>query len=467
MRGWGWLALVAALALSQAPANAAETALDRWVAQPQPAFAWRLEKTLEGPGYKAFVLRLTSQTWRTAADTDGSVWEHWLTIIRPDGAKADKAFLYITGGDRGDPAPAKVPPLPLRIALETGQVVAELDDVPNQPIRFTDTPAVAREEDDLIAETQVKFGATGDATWLVRLPMVNAGVKAMDAIQAFLASDAGGGLKINRFVVAGASKRGWTTWLVGAVDKRVEAIAPLVIDVLNTEPVMRHQLEALGFFTPAVGDYTAHGLIPHKLGTREMAANLAIEDPINYRDRLTMPKLVINAVGDEYFLPDNSRFYFPQLKGEKHLRYVPNANHSLAGTDALDTIIAFYESILTGAPRPEFSWTRARDGTITVRPKTRPTEVRLWQGTNPAARDFRVETLGRVFTSTVLTPRANGTYVARVAKPPRGYTASFVELTFPSGGKHPFKFTTDVSITPDTLPFTFEAAAKQYPPPKP
>src|SRR5262245_18279875 len=112
-----------------------------------------------------------------------------------------------------------------------------------------------------------------------------------------------------------------------------------------------------------------------------------------------MPKLVINALGDQYLLADNSRFYHPQRQGEKRLRYVPNADHSLAGSDALDTIIAFYQAILTGTPRPDYAWTRARDGTITVRPKTKPIEVRLWQGTNPKARDFRVETLGRVFTS--------------------------------------------------------------------
>ena len=69
----------------------------------------------------------------------------------------------------------------------------------------------------------MKHFATKDDDWLVRLAMVKSGVRAMDAIQEFLASPAGGSTKVDQFVVAGGSKRGWTTWLVGAVDSRVIA----------------------------------------------------------------------------------------------------------------------------------------------------------------------------------------------------------------------------------------------------
>ena len=47
-----------------------------------------------------------------------------------------------------------------------------------------------------------------------------------------------------------------------------------------------------------------------------------------------------------------------------------------------------------------------------------------------------------------------------MAKPETGWTAFFVELVFDSGGKVPFKFTTQVSIVPDVLPHKIEEATK-------
>ncbi len=80
-------------------------------------------------------------------------------------------------------------------------------------------------------------------------------------------------------------------------------------------------------------------------------------------------------------------------------------------------------------------------------------------GTNPKARDFRVDTLGpTAFTSTPLQAQADGTYVANVGQPAAGFTAYFVELTYPSGGKYPFKFTTEVHVKPDVLPYRWEDA---------
>jgi PhoPQ-activated pathogenicity-related protein len=452
------LASVAALAQQQ-------TALDRYIAKPDAVYGWKLIKTIPGEGEHTYVLELTSQTWRSEAEVDHPVWKHWLTIIRPDRVAANKALLFIGGGSNRDPAPNQASVRAEAIARDTQTVVAELGMVPNQPLHFPDSPEKGRSEDDLIAYTRVKHFATKDDYWLVRLAMVKSGVRAMDAIQEFLASDAGGRLKIDGFVVAGGSKRGWTTWLVGAVDKRVIAIAPMVIDALNSEAITRHHFEALGFFSPALQDYVNHGLFPQKIGTPEYQATLAIEDPYNYRDRpqLRMPKFLINASGDQFFLPDNSQFYYGDLPEEKHIRYVPNAKHNLAGSDAVQSLTAFYEAVLQNRPRPRFDWTKGKDGSITVRVKDRPSQVNVWRAVNPNARDFRVDTIGNAYKSTPLSAEKDGSYIARAAAPQKGWAAFFVELVYDTGAKYPFKFTTEVSVVPDVLPAKWSEAAGKYP----
>jgi PhoPQ-activated pathogenicity-related protein len=458
---------------AEAPAAAAnplavkpeeKTPLDAYLAKPDPAYKWELISTYPGAGFTTYVLQLTSQTWRTSADVDRPVWTHWMTIVKPAEVKSDKGLLFIWQGDNTDPAPTKAQDRSIRIAKETGSVVAEVGMVPNQPLHFTDSPDKARYEDDIIAYTRVKHFTTKDDEWLVRLAMVKSGIRAMDATQEFMKSEAGGGVAVNQFVVAGASKRGWTTWLVGATDERVIGIMPMVIDALNSEEITKHHFEVLGFFAPSLEDYVNHGLFPHKIGTPEYQAVLAIEDPYNYRTRarLTIPKFIINASGDQFFLPDNSQFYYGDLPQEKRLRYVENSKHNLAETDAQDSMLAWYQSVITGGKRPEYSWTKAPDGTLTVTSVDKPKEVKLWQAHNPKTRDFRVEHLGKAYTSSVLQPQADGTYVGHVDKPASGYTAFFVEMTYDSGLSAPFKFTTEVSVTPDVLPFKWADAAAKY-----
>jgi PhoPQ-activated pathogenicity-related protein len=236
------------------------------------------------------------------------------------------------------------------------------------------------------------------------------------------------------------------------VDDRVVGIVPFVIDVLNVQPSMEHHYRAYGFWAPAIGDYTAMKL-QERGGASRYKALLEIEDPYSYRERLTMPKLIVNSTGDQYFLPDSWQFYWDGLKGEKHLRYVPNTNHNVRrDSDAWETLAAFYESILSNRPRPRYSWKMQEDGSIRVETKDRPSQVLLWQATNPKARDFRLESIGRAYTSTPLAPEKEGVYVARMAKPGQGWTAFFVELTFP-GGAYPYKLTTGVRVVPDILPF--------------
>jgi PhoPQ-activated pathogenicity-related protein len=172
-----------------------------------------------------------------------------------------------------------------------------------------------------------------------------------------------------------------------------------------------------------------------------------------------MPKYIVNASGDQYFPPDSSRFYFDDLKGVKYLRYVPNADHSLRGSDAAFSILAFYQAVLAGKKLPQFTWKLEKDGTLRVQSETKPAEVNLWQATNPKARDFRLQSIGRAYRKLALTG-SDGVYTAKVEKPAEGWTAFFVELVFDSGTKMPYKFTTQVYVVPDTLPHSIEELRK-------
>jgi PhoPQ-activated pathogenicity-related protein len=452
------------LPASSAPSSNQETALDRYIAKPDSSYSWKLVNTIPGEGSTTFVLEVTSQTWRSAAEVDRPQWKHWLTIVKPDKLAHTKAFLYIGGGNNNNPAPSAASARVSQIAMDSGTVTAELYMVPNQPLYFSDSKDKGRSEDDLIAYSRVKQMQTGDDYWLVRLAMVKSAVRAMDAIQQFLAGREHGQVRIDQFVVAGGSKRGWTTWLTAVEDKRVIAIIPLVIDALNSEAITRHHFEAYGFFSSSLNDYVNHGLFPHKIGTPQYRHILGIEDPYNYfkRDRLKIPKFIINASGDQFFLPDNSQFYYSAMPEEKHLRYVPNAKHNLEGSDARESLGAFYDAVLRNHPRPRFSWVKEKDGSLIVTVQDKPRSVVLWQATNEKARDFRVDTIGKAYTSSPLSETRPGVYVGKVNKPSSGFTAFFVELMYDSGGKYPFKFSTEVSVVPDELPFKFKDAKAKY-----
>jgi PhoPQ-activated pathogenicity-related protein len=441
---------VAAVPPQPAPKAGAQTVLDRYVHRPGPAFRWTVARTLPGEGYTAYVVEMTSQSWRKPAEVDRPVWNHLLTIVRPDKVTTSTGFLMIGGGSIDDKLPVHADATLVDIAVSSGSVVAELRNVPSQPLKFPDEPK-GLIEDGIITYTWDKFLRGGDDDWPLQLPMTKAAVRAMDTMTAFCASEQGGHATVDRFFVAGASKRGWTTWTTAAVDKRVIGIAPIVIDLLNMVPSFEHHYQVYGGWAPAVKDYVERGIMDWS-GSKRYDELMTIVEPFSYRDRLTMPKFMINAAGDQFFIPDSSQFYFDELQGEKYLRYVPNAGHGLQDSDARQSLIAFYDAFLHGRPRPKFGWKYAEDGTLRVTTGSKPTAVKLWQATNPAARDFRLDKIGPAYRATELEDTGQGVYVAKVPVPAKGWTAYFVELTYPSGGKYDFKFTTPVKVTPDRLP---------------
>ena len=197
----------------------AKRGLDDYVKKPDSAFAWSQTGTMETPAGTITTLALTSQVWQ------GITWKHELTVYDPrELAYADAMLLFITGGDHNSKQNDNDHKQAFMLAQLCGARVAVLRQVPNQPLLGDKT------EDELIAETFVRYLKTKDENWPLLFPMTKSAVRAMDALQAFSKEKA---KPVTRFVVTGGSKRGWTTWLTGAVDDRVVAIAPMVIVTLN------------------------------------------------------------------------------------------------------------------------------------------------------------------------------------------------------------------------------------------
>ena len=447
---WKWhnrLVRTFILALAALPLLAAsQTALDRYVAAPDPNYKYELARTAAGRGYTQFVYDLTSQKWRTEKDVDHPVWHHWLTIIVPDKVEKTTGFLYLTGGSVDSAPPEQPDPLIVSIATSTNTITAEVRGIPNEPLLFAGETK-PRTEDGAIVYTWDKFMRGGDETWPLRLPMTKAAVRAMDTVTAVAKTK---GFTVDHFVVSGASKRGRTTWTTAAVDKRVVAIIPLVIDMLNVEKSMEHHYSAYGAWAPSLADYIEMRSFDW-LGTSQFKKLMSIVDPYSYLDRLTMPKYIVNSAGDQYFVPDSSQFYWKDLKGEKYLRYVPNTKHDLNGSDTRESAAAFYATIVNNEPRPQMDWSFEKDGSIRVKAVTKPTQVVMWQANNPKARDFRLDSIGKVYTSSVLDDKGGGVYIAKIDKPDPGWTAFFVEAAFPTKTSS-MKLTSGVRITPDTLP---------------
>ena len=446
--------------------------LDDYVSVCDPNYRFQFERTGSisvGEGaarvtLRTHILRLHSGSWRNANEVNTPEWEHYLTIVEPPTVRNNTALLMISSGDANSLPPAN-PGFIVPFVVASGSYGAFLQMVPNQPLDFLEeSPRRLRVEDEIIAYSYSQYLDSfqqnqTDTTWPALLPMTRAAVRAMDTVQEFVANKPQAPAQIEDFVVTGASKRGWTTWLTAAADSRVRAIIPVVFDALNLDAQMQHHFAAYGFYAPAIHDYVDENVIA-RISTAAGQSLLRIVDPFEYRARLDMPKYMLNATGDEFFVPDSSRYYLDALPGENYLYYAPNEDHGLTSLNsnatALDGAIAFYQSVVQDRERPQFSWTFEGADRIVLTTQTQPKEVRLWQATNPSARDFRVETIDdEAWTSGVLTPDGPGRFVGQVAFPAAGWRAFMLEMIYPGAdptiGKD-FAFTTSVRIIPNTFP---------------
>ena len=417
-----------------------QTGLDRYVAAPDAHYKYEIVNTIKGEGYTTFIVDMTSQKWLTEKEVNQPIWRHWMTITKPDTVVSDISSLHITGGDMDKTAPTGGRGGDAERALLTQSVVTTLYMVPNQPLIFVGDETIGRYEDGLIAYCWDKYLRSGDEKWLPRYPMTKSAVRAMDTVTSIMASDAGGNIEVDQFVVSGESKRGWTTWTTAIVDNRVIAIMPTVIDMLNVVESFKHHYEVYGGYSNAVADYIRMGVFAWT-DTPEYNALLDLVEPFQYRDRLTLPKLIVNSTQDQFFLPDSSQFYWDDLVGEKHVLYVPNTDHGLGGSDVANSMNAWYHAIVHNVSMPRYSWDLAEDGTITLFCLDEPSEVLLWQAHNPKERNFMIKEAGKnAYKSSKLSEVSPGKYQVKLDAPKEGFTAYYVEVHYPRASKSPSNF---------------------------
>lgn len=402
---------------SASAADPVPTALKTYVNRPEPDFAWTVSNRTQTDEGRLLELRLTSQKWHDI------VWQHAVEIFEPANVDYPQhALLFVSGGSQPPRGPDKgTRQMGMFLAKQSGARVVVLHQVPNQPL-FDN-----RREDDLITESWLKYLQTGDETWPLLFPMVKSAVKAMDAVQQLSAEEFG--QKIEKFVITGASKRGWTSWLTPVADSRVVATAPVVIDVLNFRAQMDHQLKTWGKFSDQIIDYSSKGLIvTGDEKPREKHLRLMM-DPYTYRQQLTLPKLLVNGTNDPYWVCDAMKWYWPDLAGAKYTLQVPNAGHGLGDGRqlALSTVAAFTRCIASGRPLPELDWTVTPNGSsigLKITSNVAPLSARLW-ASQSSDLDFRDER----WSSTSM-QQLDDTFAGSVKKNGKPHVAVYGELQF-------------------------------------
>ncbi len=379
------------------------------------SFAWSKDsETKLAGGATCISINMTSQTWHDI------VWKHELIVIRPSELRDGSTVgIIINYGSADERTINNIGSAVSRL----GMPVAILGDVPNQPI-------FNKYEDDLIAETFVRTISTRDLTWPLLFPMTKSVVRAMDAIQALGPKE--WGTSVKGFVISGASKRGWTTWMTGAVDKRVVGIAPAVYDCLNMVEQLKHQTKVYGSASAMMAEYQQQGL-PEFAMSSQGAEFVRLIDPYSYRRLLTMPKLILLGTNDPYWTLESPNLYVPNLPGDTHIHYSPNQGHVYIEEDDVAAalgVFALYCSKGRHLPKMTWSYVPTPEGLkIAIRPGMEATAVRVWSVPSRSARDFR----GAEWKPIKLEGK-DGVYTFTLPRPKSGYSAIFGEAEYAENG---------------------------------
>lgn len=414
--------------------GAGSSPLTRYLQTPDASFRWEVLDSSR-PERGVHELAVVSQTWRDIE------WSHEMVLVEPEADRhGDAALMLITGNrDLG-----RYVPYLRSLADQAGAVAVVVNGVPNQPL-FD-----GKKEDALIAHTFSQYLKSGDESWPLLFPMVKSAVRAMDAVSGY--NQKRRGRSIGRFVLTGASKRGWTTWLTGPHDRRVVGIAPMVFDILNMGVQTEWAARAWGRQSDEISDYTDADLVDRRSDPRWLRLNEWI-DPFVLRRRYTMPKLLLLGTNDPYWVVDSTRHYFDELPEPKAIHQTPNHGHDIGRSRAMfRSLGAFLETTLQDREMPRLT-THVNGGQLkSVLMEVRSSEpvksLRVWVADSDD-RDFR----NARWKPTTLRPGEGGR-LARYRVPLRlkGFRAAMFEGVYETASGAEYSLSTQVQVVPDLPP---------------
>lgn len=444
----GWMVMAAAGAQAAPDPGAVWPAYRQAQAQQPLVYTAGPIEHFAGGQRRSFTLQ--SQRWPDPQG--GAAWSHRVELLQPDAPQPGPALLVINNGvahDGGGRPPGAATDLPADV-LETlvrrlGMAVVSIADVPPQAMALPGDD-VLRTEDDLVAASWRRYLDDPDRHphWPLQVPMAEAAVRAMDLADRELPAQ----LRPS-YIVTGASKRAWVSWLLPLVDDRVSHLAPFVID-MHWQALAPHIGQAYGGRWPiALRPYVEQG-ITDAVGSPGFADLMRIVDPYTYlqgprAERLRLPKLLVNASGDDFFPPDATAHYLSELPGPTTLRVAPNSDHGGIRRFTVDTLLPALRRWRANVALPQVQVQgSSAPSRLRVLPGTeRPRRAVLWQAHNPEARDFR-HACGIAYVPRELEVAADGALDVTVPRPAAGWTASFVELHYNDG----MVVTTPVQVWP-------------------
>jgi hypothetical protein len=354
----------------------------------------------------------------TSFEFAGEKWRHPCIVLLPDRAAPEYAGdAVVIAGNGSDPEG-----LPVRYAE-----AAALMGIPALAIIGANPGPHygGKNEGAVMSVMEAKFMQTGDPQWIGFAALGRVIVRAVTAMQTVP------GVKAERFVVTGGSKRGMASWVAAAADDRIVAAYPGAWNMANFEASLRLRAERQG------PDYGKGGDGPAAVTPRQRLAALKTDrgneyqrflDPWLWRDLVANKKILFTVgANDPLFPPLSDTVFLPDMPKTVRIMLVPNRGHGHDSDREFAGWRMWMAHVFANRPVPdiEVAWKRepgAIQLTAAVKTPNPLKAVTAWSATNEHGNYLECR-----WAATPL-GGGNGLWRAKLAAPDGCYTAFFVEV---------------------------------------